>query len=625
MPRRIILKKGTKSSTPPVGYKSLSIGENEEISLVGSDAKTKKYKNDNESTTLISDQQNYEFGTYSIFPTDYWGNFKIGSETFHITYMKDKLSTHDYFSNTLSKLFFGIFKEDGVYLRFVDAFDPITEFGLNPLDYYSDFGQVTGIEEILTSGLNYPTANGVGTTGGSGTGLTLDLSNGLAQQLDFVGVSPSNTFPIVAYANQTISFTQASTTGAGGSLAVDVSFDSNGDITSYTITGAGGYHEVDDVITTNDPSSGSLYIRISEVNGVVNTPSVNNPGTGYKYGDIVTILGGDGQATVKLQSNNNGYEMSNFWTSIKKKVESNTTKLEFTFLPWNNDYNNMYLISNVDLNDSGEILSYSEVSSRKISSTYSSTLQALNGGMSLEVNAGNTGEISDDWWDVTKVNYVRTSLGRSNNFPRAEFADGTFLFTQQSTTGIGTNFQYTQVFDSSGNPSGNTVTLPNGQDYQANDLITVEEPGGNTIIVKVVNVGASGDVTEFSITDITLETDVYTYDFCQYDLISNEITVLISDLKDFWESNTDVPWSIEFDGTTYIPNLKGGVQAHPTRPMIVTSHLINTGYTWTTESYLIDPLATVKIRKFGDNKTTDLAINPIYTKDKIYFVNPLLW
>lgn len=59
--------------------------------------------------------------------------------------------------------------------------------------------------------------------------------------------------------------------------------------------------------------------------------------------------------------------------------------------------------------------------------------------------------------------------------------------------------------------------------------------------------------------------------------------------------------------------------------MIVTSHSIQNGYSWTQESYLIDPLADVKIRKFGDNKTTDLAINPIYTGDKIYFVNPLLW
>lgn len=624
MARRIVLKNGNNNSDVPAGFTSLSVDTSGEIS-VGSNDRTKKYKKDPEPSTLISDQQNYQFGTYSIFPTDYWGNFKIGGNTYHLTYMKDKLTTHDYFSDIQSKLFFGIFREDEPYLRFVDAFDPIEEFGIDPVDYIPNFGEVTSIEEILTSGLNYPTADGVGTTGGSGTGLTLDLSNGLAQQLDFISVTPSNTFPIADYANQTVSFSQASTTGNGGSLSVDVSFDSIGNIENYTITAAGGYHEVDDVITTNNPSSGSLYIRISEVNGVVNTPVVNNPGSGYRYGDIVTILGGNGEATVRVGSNNSEYPLYNFGISIKKKVESGTTKLQFNFLPWNIDYNNRYLILDVSLNDSGEITGYSEVSSRKLSATSSSTLEALNSGMSLEVNGGNYGEISDDWWDITKVNYVRTSLGRSNNFPRAEFADGTFLFTQQSTTGIGTGFQFQQTFDSSGNPSVSSYLGPNGQDYQSNDLITVEESGGNTIIVKVVDVGATGDVTGFTVTDITLETDIYTYDFCQYDLISNEITVLISDLKDFWESNIDTPWSIEVDGLTYIPSFKGGVLGHPTKPMLIMGHAEGFGYSWTNESYLIDPLSDVKIRKFGDNKRMDAAITPIYTGDKIYFINPLIW
>lgn len=624
--RRILFRAGNDNSDVPEGYTSLSVDNNGEILLEGTNDEAKKYKKDPESTTLITDQQNYEFGTFSIYPTDYWGNFKIGTNTFHLSYMKEKFETHDYFdTNYSSQIFFGLFREDGDYLRFVDAFNPIDEFGLDPVNYFENYGQVTGIEEILTSGLNYPTQEGVSTTGGSGTGLTLNLSNGLAQQLDFDNVSPSNTFPIVAYANQTVSFSQASTTGAGSNLDFDVIFDSNGNILSYTITAAGGYYEVDDVITTNDPYAGFLYVRISEVNGVVNTPTVNNPGTGYRNGDIVTISGGDGLATVRVQTNNSGYILSNFTIAIKKKVESNITRLEFTLLPWNNEYNTRYLIYNVQLTDSGEIAGFFEVSSRDLSSPDSDTLQALNGGMSLEANAAFSGEISDDWWDVTKVNYIRTSIGRSNNFPRVEFADGTFLFTQQSTTGAGTGFSYQQTFDSLGNPTETSYTGPNGQDYQANDLITVEEPGMNTIIVKVVNVGATGDVTEFTVTDITLETDVYTYDFCQYDLITNEITVLISDLKKFWESNTDVPWSIEVDGTTYIPGLKGGVLGHPTRPMIVTSHSIQNGYSWTQESYLIDPLADVKIRKFGDNKTTDLAINPIYTGDKIYFVNPLLW
>jgi hypothetical protein len=625
MARRILLKKGVDRDLAPDGFKYLKLNDKNEISLVDDELVEYRYDKNVESTTLISDQQNYTIGTYSAYPTDYYGSFKIGNSNFHLTYMRAKLENHDYFNENLTTpIFIGIFKEDGAYLRFVDGFDPIKEFNIDVTDYYSDFGTVNDISEIITEGKNYTSENNVPTIGGSGTGLTVDINGAIAVQLDFDNVTPSNNFPLEAYANQTVTFTQASTTGNGGTLGFDVIFDSIGNISSYSITAGGGNFVIDEVITTNDPYAGSIKVRISEISGIINNPIVNNPGTGYTSGDIVTVDAGDGLATLKINSNSNSFLINNFWLNPQKVVVSEVTNLVFTLLPWNADTNNRYLRYSVELNNDGQIIAYTEVGSRKLDSIDSGTLEEVNDSGPIEYNVSG-GNIEDSWWDVTKVNYVRSSKPRSNNFPRVEFADGSFNFTQQSTTGTGTGFQYLQVFDSLGNPSGTTFISPNGQDYQANDLITVQESGGNTIIVKVVNVGATGDVTEFNVTDITLETDTYIYDLCQFDVITNQVTVYIEDIETWWGQNTDIPFSVDLDGNTYRIGFKGGVLSHPSRPMILTSLNLPSSYAYTNESYLIDTQGSPSIRKFGDNKFNDYSITPLNTSDKIYFINPLMY
>jgi hypothetical protein len=176
MPRKILFKQGAKSKAAPNGYKSLIVDDNEQITLVGTSSQLTSFAKDAKPTTLISDAEFYTWGTYSIYPSNYWTTFKQSDNSFHLVDMKTVLPTHDFFDDNLeSELVFGIFKENGSQLNFCGAFDPMEL--VDPLDYIEGYRRVTAIF-INNVGTSYEAGTNISTAGGSGTGLTVDIELG---------------------------------------------------------------------------------------------------------------------------------------------------------------------------------------------------------------------------------------------------------------------------------------------------------------------------------------------------------------------------------------------------------------------------------------------------------------
>ena len=185
MARRILLKTGGSTTPVPTGFKSLIVDSNEQIALSGTNSKSSSYAKDAKSTTLIADAEFYTWGTYSIYPSNYWTTFKQSDNSFHLVDMKTVLPTHDFFDDRLeSELVFGIFKENGSQLNFCGAFDPMEL--VDPLDYIEGYRRVTAIF-INNVGTSYEAGTNISTAGGSGTGFTVDIELG-----DFTNITINN-------------------------------------------------------------------------------------------------------------------------------------------------------------------------------------------------------------------------------------------------------------------------------------------------------------------------------------------------------------------------------------------------------------------------------------------------
>jgi hypothetical protein len=72
-------------------------------------------------------------------------------------------------------------------------------------------------------------------------------------------------FPIIGYANQTITFTQVSTSGDGVGFEIEILFDNNGDVSNTEVISAGEFYEIGDTITTTDEGDGALTITVDTI------------------------------------------------------------------------------------------------------------------------------------------------------------------------------------------------------------------------------------------------------------------------------------------------------------------------------------------------------------------------
>jgi tetrahydromethanopterin S-methyltransferase subunit F len=149
---------------------------------------------------------------------------------------------------------------------------------------------------LSNAGSGYSTATGVATTGGAGTGLTLDITATPIGAVTSLTVDLYNAGTVVSETNVPVT---GSITGTG--LIVDVVADANGDVDTIIIVNPGsGYLSVD--YLTVQTTSGPIDIIVNASNGDILTATVASAGTGYSVGNVVTINGGSATYTVNSVS-----------------------------------------------------------------------------------------------------------------------------------------------------------------------------------------------------------------------------------------------------------------------------------------------------------------------------------
>ncbi len=159
------------------------------------------------------------------------------------------------------------------------------------ISIFKQFGETTiipaGFVTLLTitnPGVGYVSATNATTTGGNGNGLTVDTTV----------ASPG--FNIVAGG---VSYTQGiniptSSSTTGTSLTVDInSVSGSGEITGLTINNPGtGYINGNELLTVIQGANSTAQIQLTSTSiGALQSVSINNGGSGYAVGDVVSIAG----------------------------------------------------------------------------------------------------------------------------------------------------------------------------------------------------------------------------------------------------------------------------------------------------------------------------------------------
>ncbi len=223
-------------------------------------------------------------------------------------------------------------------------------------------------------------------------------------EVDFVNVTPSNIFPMIGYAGQTVTFNADSTTGSGSGAEIQVTFDVDGNISTYNITSGNGLYQVDDVVITNNPSNGVLYYRIS-ANTVSSTIATvigtQSNFTEFSTGEIVGIYYGGGLNNraiefFEIYSIASNTEMTITGRSVQDR--NDTYLFPYVSTKSNSSYRQSNILSD---NDSGLFATF-DFENYDFSNNY----------------FGNTSirAIQDEWTFILANNVFRSGGSRNNKF-----------------------------------------------------------------------------------------------------------------------------------------------------------------------------------------------------------------
>jgi len=182
---------------------------------------------------------------------------------------------------------------------------------------------VVATGSLSNAGSGYSTSSSVATSGGAGTGLTLNVTTTSTNAVTAIAYNPT------ASSGQYIDEVSGSTIGGTGSgLTLDVVTDGFGNLASVSVNNAGTGYTAGDIVTVNQVN-GVLAVTISSVDLTQTNINVTiaNGGSGYAVNDVVTIVGGDNTATytvntisggtitaVTLNSPGNGYTATDVLT-----------------------------------------------------------------------------------------------------------------------------------------------------------------------------------------------------------------------------------------------------------------------------------------------------------------------
>lgn len=156
-------------------------------------------------------------------------------------------------------------------------------------------GGVVGTGNLSAAGTGYTTSSGVATTGGTGTGLTLNLTAAP------IGAVTSLTVDIYVLGSVVSETNVPVTGGTGTGLIVDVVADANGDVDTILIVNPGSGYQSTDYLTVT-AASGPIDIIVNATNGNILTATIASAGTGYTVGDVVTISTGNTDASFTINT-----------------------------------------------------------------------------------------------------------------------------------------------------------------------------------------------------------------------------------------------------------------------------------------------------------------------------------
>lgn len=187
---------------------------------------------------------------------------------------------------------------------------------------YLPNGQVlTG--SLTDGGSGYSTSSGIGVTGGSGSGATLDITASANGVVSTGTISAAGT----GYADAT---GVATTGGTGTGLTLDIVTNmGTGDIVTATIAAGGSGYQIGDVLSISGGNSDATLTVDAISGGTITGVVLNNAGTGYTAGDILTIAGGSATYTVATVTNN---------TEITDELPTNNTIADLNFAVTNYTY-----------------------------------------------------------------------------------------------------------------------------------------------------------------------------------------------------------------------------------------------------------------------------------------------
>jgi hypothetical protein len=196
------------------------------------------------------------------------------------------------------------------------GYSTVLNYPLTPLS-----GSVMNTQ-LLNAGTGYTTGNNIGVTGGSGTGLTLNIvaNAGVIQSVTInnrgTNYTQNNIVTITGGGvNATVRLNTVTKISHGTTLVADVEAYLIGGVnTTGTLVGGTGYNTFVNVPCTGGSGTGCL-IDIMDVSptGAILDFQIDSTGFGYTVGNVLTITGGTTPATFVVTSVFNGEVKSIDW------------------------------------------------------------------------------------------------------------------------------------------------------------------------------------------------------------------------------------------------------------------------------------------------------------------------
>ena len=169
--------------------------------------------------------------------------------------------------------------------------DPTTRLTTSDALDSPEIGVVTTAGSLV-GGTGYLAGTGVATSGGTGSGLTVDIAVNVGE-IATIAAGPGGS----SYLTQN---GLAVTGGTGANATVNV-VATAGSITSITIAAAGSGYTVGDILTV-DAGDNNATFTVQTVEGAVSGVTVADGGSGYVVGDTIAVAGGGGDATFEVSA-----------------------------------------------------------------------------------------------------------------------------------------------------------------------------------------------------------------------------------------------------------------------------------------------------------------------------------